>query len=114
MPSSSPLSRSSELVVNEWRCPECGSRYTADIGKCGQRQPWHCEGTVVPIYQSVHERIAAAFHDEYEERAPLMGYKTRDASAVPWPEVPEQNRRLMEATVAALLRRGIIDVGPEA
>jgi hypothetical protein len=55
-----------------------------------------------------HERIAKAFHDEYEARAPQHGYETREASAVPWEQVPEANRNLMIGTVAALLRQGVI------
>lgn len=49
------------------------------------------------------EQIAQAFHEHYERLAPDFGYKTRRDSAKPWTEVPEQNRRLMVATVAAVL-----------
>src|SRR5690606_31383284 len=42
-----------------------------------------------------------------------FGYETRRESAVPWDEVPEQNRSLMRATVAAVLAEwadgGLID-----
>lgn len=31
-----------------WTCIECGSRYTADVGHCGQLKPFQCEGLVVP------------------------------------------------------------------
>ncbi len=48
------------------------------------------------------EAIARAFHDHYERLAPDFGYKTREASAVPWEDVPEANRRLMIATAAAV------------
>jgi hypothetical protein len=55
------------------------------------------------------ERIAARFHETYERRAPEFGYETRAASAVPWMDVPENNRRLMTAVcgevVAAVLRQ---------
>ena len=54
------------------------------------------------------ERVAAAFHAAYEQLAPEHGYKTREASAVPWTDVPEQNRTLMTATVMHLMQRGII------
>lgn len=46
---------------------------------------------------------AQRFHEAYERLAPEFGYRTREASAVPWADVPEQNKRLMEATVAAIL-----------
>ena len=43
------------------------------------------------------EKDAQRFHEAYERLAPQFGYKTRDASAVPWQEVPEANRKLMVA-----------------
>ena len=61
-----------------------------------------------------HERIAAAFHREYEDRAPSYGYETRKDSAVQWEQVPENNRELMIAVVAGLCRQGIIEPGPNA
>ena len=61
------------------------------------------------------ERIARAFHETYETLAPHVGYRTRSASAVPWDDVPERNRRLMISTVASLLADGIIAEGsPDA
>jgi hypothetical protein len=54
------------------------------------------------------ERIAKAFHESYERLAPSHGYETRKASAKSWAEVPEQNRRLMIATVQDLLDSGWI------
>ena len=59
-------------------------------------------------------RIARAFHEQYEALAPLFDYKTRDASAVPWEQVPDSNRRLMTATVWQLIVGGYIEVGPAA
>ena len=52
--------------------------------------------------------IAKAFHETYETLAPRFDYKTREASAVPWEEVPEQNKQLMIAVVYNLLQDGII------
>lgn len=49
------------------------------------------------------ERIARLFHETYEELAPAHGYTTRKESAVPWGQVPGDNRRLMVATVLALM-----------
>ena len=42
-------------------------------------------------------RLARRFHESYERLAPSFGYETRKESAVPWEQVPEQNRELMEA-----------------
>jgi len=49
------------------------------------------------------EKLAQMFHEAYERLAPEYAYKTRDASAVPWDEVPEGNRNLMIATAGAVL-----------
>lgn len=43
---------------------------------------------------------ARLFHETYERLAPDFGYRTREASAKPWADVPEQNRALMIATCA--------------
>lgn len=57
------------------------------------------------------EAIAKAFHETYERLAPDHGYETREASAKPWKEVPEDNRNLMIAVVEELLDTGIIVAG---
>jgi hypothetical protein len=49
------------------------------------------------------EQLARLFHETYERLAPLFGYETREASAVPWEEVPESNKKLMIAVCAELL-----------
>ena len=54
------------------------------------------------------EQIAQAFHESYERLAPEHGYETREASAKPWEEVPEQNKGLMVAVVGDLLERGAV------
>lgn len=59
------------------------------------------------------ERIARAFHDKYEELAPLFGYATRDESKRPWDRIPAENRHLMIATVMDLLDEGVIRDGAE-
>jgi hypothetical protein len=46
------------------------------------------------------ERLAQLFHEAYERLAPSFGYQTREASAKPWSEVPENNRALMTAVCA--------------
>ena len=57
------------------------------------------------------EEIARAFHETYENFAPNYGYKTREASAVPWNDVPKQNKDLMIAVVAELVDQGVIEPG---
>lgn len=57
------------------------------------------------------ESIARAFHEAYERLAPEHGYETREASAVPWEDVPEANKSLMVAVVSALLADGRIAPG---
>lgn len=32
-----------------WRCPRCGTEYIRDVGRCGQLQPFDCDGIVEPI-----------------------------------------------------------------
>lgn len=51
------------------------------------------------------EALAQQFHEAYERLAPSFGYETREASAKPWAEVPDNNRRLMTAVCAELLDR---------
>lgn len=53
-------------------------------------------------------RIARRFHDEYEALAPEHNYETRLRSAVPWDDVPEDNRALMIHVVETLLADGTI------
>jgi NTP pyrophosphatase (non-canonical NTP hydrolase) len=49
------------------------------------------------------DALAQRFHEAYERLAPSFGYATREASAKPWAEVPENNRRLMTAVCAEIL-----------
>lgn len=51
------------------------------------------------------EDIAQAFHEAYERLAPTFGYKTRDASAVPWIDVPPANKALMIAAAGEVRKR---------
>ena len=46
---------------------------------------------------------AQVLHEAYERLAPDFGYETRRESAVPWDEVPENNRRLMVAVAGEVL-----------
>ncbi len=48
------------------------------------------------------EKLAQRFHERYEELAPEYSYKTREASAVPWEDVPNNNKQLMIAVCAPI------------
>ncbi len=49
------------------------------------------------------EFMAKLFHQIYEELAPKFNYETRKASAKPWFEVPENNKKLMIAVAERIL-----------
>lgn len=51
------------------------------------------------------EELARLFHETYEHLAPEFGYRTRERSAVPWHDVPPDNKKLMVATANAVLHR---------
>lgn len=53
------------------------------------------------------EALAKRFHETYERLAPRFGYETREASAKPWSDVPEQNRSLMIAVCQELIDDGV-------
>ncbi len=48
--------------------------------------------------------LARRFHETYARLAPAFGDATRTESAVPWGEVPEQQKRLMIAVCYAIQR----------
>lgn len=54
------------------------------------------------------QKVAQEFHESYERQAPDFGYKTREASAVPWKDVPSANKELMIAVVQDLIDRGVV------
>jgi hypothetical protein len=49
------------------------------------------------------EQLAQKFHETYERLAPEFSYQTRKASAVPWKDVPANNKQLMVAVCAEIL-----------
>ena len=55
----------------------------------------------------IAEALAQRFHETYERLAPSFGYETREASAKPWGDVPEQNRALMVAVCQELADAGL-------
>jgi len=50
------------------------------------------------------EQLARLFHETYERLAPAHGYQTRLDSRQRWEHVPANNRALMTATAAEILR----------
>lgn len=54
------------------------------------------------------ERIARRFHEEYEALAPAHEWATQEASAVPWDDLPDNQRRLMVNVVANLIVKKVI------
>jgi hypothetical protein len=56
------------------------------------------------------ETIAQRFHEAYERLAPMFGYRTREASAKPWEDVPADNQLLMIATVTEV-REWLLGLG---
>lgn len=79
--------------------PEANSGLPGAVGASVAPAPQRCDEQRP---QRGTEEIARAFHEAYERLAPSFGYKTREASAKPWSEVPEQNRNLMIAVVESL------------
>jgi hypothetical protein len=57
------------------------------------------------------EELAELFHETYEKLAPDYGYKTREASAVPWSDVPEPNKSLMIAVAEQVLATIKLEAG---
>jgi hypothetical protein len=47
--------------------------------------------------------MAQKFHEAYERLAPQLDYETRKESAVPWDDVPENNKKLMIAVCTEIL-----------
>jgi hypothetical protein len=58
----------------------------------------------IPI-RCTPEKLAQRFHETYELLAPSFGYKTREESAKPWVDVPEQNKQLMIAVCKEILSK---------
>ena len=53
--------------------------------------------------EQLADEVARAFHETYERLAP-----DREASAVPWEDVPDANANLMRAVARDLLERSVI------
>ncbi len=63
----------------------------------------HAQGGLTETEAWSAERAAKLFHETYERLAPCFGYETRPESAKPWPEVPDNQRRLMAAVAYEVL-----------
>ena len=59
------------------------------------------------------EIIARQFHYRYEQLAPHFRWETQSLSKVPWDDLPENQKNLMMATVAALRQEGVITYNPQ-
>lgn len=49
------------------------------------------------------EYLCEVMHNAYETAAAANGWETQQRSRVPWPKVPEANKRAMRAAVIAVL-----------
>jgi hypothetical protein len=87
-------------------CPTCGGPLEGGEGsRCSRSACPTNLMTIVPREDTERtdaETLARRFHETYERFAPDYGYKTREASAVPWDEVPDANRSLMIAVCREL------------
>jgi len=54
------------------------------------------------------DEIARRFHEVYERLAHEHGYVTREATSVPYDDLPVENKGLMIAVVGTLLSEGTI------
>jgi caspase domain-containing protein len=61
----------------------------------------HASARLSPVPDA--ESVAKLFHETYERLAPTFGYETRVDTRVTWEQVPEQNKRLMIATITEVL-----------
>lgn len=55
-----------------------------------------------PLTEQEADSVARRFHNAYEAWAPSFEYTTRDESAKPWDQVPENNKALMRRVVSEL------------
>ena len=63
-------------------------------------------GAIDAATEMTPERLAHLFHETYERLAPSFGYATRNETAIPWLDIPEDNpnKRLMIAVAAEVLK----------
>ena len=82
------------------------------VGPCPDPEPCVDHPRIWPAYFvpsrsgfNSAEELARLFHETYERLAPSLGYVTREESAKPWTDVPNNNKRLMIAVAAEILLR---------
>lgn len=75
------------------------------LPKADWRQLREANESITPMTPDLAcaEVVAQLFHETYERLAPEYNYRTRKASAVPWSQVPENNRELMIAVAEHVL-----------
>lgn len=95
------------ILVAEFVCGICLARFDSEDAVNSHLD---CE----EVADHVADRIAKWFHFYYEGFASDFGYATRQESAVPWRDVPEQNKALMRCVVETLIEAQIIEPGPNA
>lgn len=100
MPDASPATQPADAPPPPGVCPKSESDRREGGG--GHKNFLH-PGGLPPFVSDAAEALARRFHETYERLAPSFGYETRKASAVPWAEVPENNKALMVAVCAELL-----------
>lgn len=61
------------------------------------------------LYDLEAETLAKLFHTLYEKLAPEFGYETRKESAVPWKDVPENNKKLMIAVCKEIVKSKVLN-----
>lgn len=58
----------------------------------------------MPMFDLVAaEQLAKLLHETYERLAPSFGYRTRRLTAMPWEQIPENQRLLAIATATEVL-----------
>lgn len=72
-------------------CDKCETTYDPNTDSCF----CHYVRESLETAGYTPEMLAEKFHTLYEAFAPEYSYETRAESAVPWEDVPDQNKKLM-------------------
>jgi hypothetical protein len=94
------LHAASRLSDSKDTSPRESAVVTGQRHQLGQRRRRR-RGTVLSVDS---EALARRFHETYERLAPAFGYTTRSETAVPWEQIPGQNRYLMIAVCEELVK----------
>ena len=71
--------------------------------------PWSTRRPPMLDLDAWVEPIARLFHDTYEELAPRYGWETQERSRKEWADVPPENKAVVLATTAEVVRRLVAD-----